>query len=432
MAKWSVCSVKQSEPERGPQHQPKMSPTSNWYNAIAHVDADCFFASCELMRRPDLKGQAVCVLSSQDACVVAKTYDAKALGIKTGMPVWDAKKLMPQAHYLSADFRFYGQLSEKMFSILRRYSPDVEVYSIDEAFIDMNGIRSMWKMSYRQIADHIRQTVYQEVGITVSVGISTTRILAKIASEMNKPNGSTIIPGRRISRFLRDVPIGDVPGIGRSRQQLMKKMQIHTAYDFTNSPIARIDDALGKVGVDLWHELSGVPVYPLQLHTPMPKNIARTASLGTVTTNRKIIEAHISYHTTRIITELVRQHLTTSMITVFLRHKSFEAVGDKTRITATNEFSTINHVVKTLLANIFTQGNPYRACGVIASNIQPYAQQGELFAADSTSKQLALMRIMDEINNRYGLQSLKPAHALVKAKSQVRFQYPVLNYAIKY
>src|SRR3989337_4258556 len=100
---------------------------SNWPNSIAHVDSDCFYASCEQLRRPDLKGQPLCVLSSQDACVVAKTYDAKAAGIKTGMPVWEAKKLMPTATFVSADFGYYGQVSDQLFTILRRYSPDIEI-----------------------------------------------------------------------------------------------------------------------------------------------------------------------------------------------------------------------------------------------------------------------------------------------------------------
>ena len=403
-----------------------MIHVSNWYNAIAHVDADCFFASCELVRRPDLKGQPVCVLSSQDACIVAKTYDAKAIGIKTGMPVWEAKKLMPQAHYISADFRFYGQLSEKMFSILHRYSPDIEVYSIDEGFIDMNGIRTMQRKTFREIADHIRRTVFQELGITVSIGISTTRILAKIASEMNKPNGSTIIPGRRISNFLREVPIGDVPGIGKNRQHMMKKMNIKTAHDFACTPMERIDFTLGKAGMDLWHELNGVPVYPLALEPTMPKSIARTASLGLVTRDKRLIQSHLSYHTTRVITALVQQHLTTSTITVFLRLKSFDAVADKVRITATNEFKTLNHIVATLFKKLFVAGNEYRACGVIASAIQPDTQQGDLFsAALNTNSQTSLIEVMGDINHRFGAQMMRPATALNKSKQQRSFKYPV-------
>jgi len=400
---------------------------SNWYNAIAHVDADCFFAACELTRRPDLKGQPVCVLSSQDACVVAKTYDAKAIGIKTGMPIWDAKKLMPDAHYLSADFRYYGLISDKMFSILRRYSPDIEVYSIDEGFIDMNGIRSMWGKSYQGIADHIRESIYQEVGITVSVGISTTRTLAKITSEMNKPNGSTIIPGRRISNFLREVPIGDVPGIGRSRQQLMRKLNIYTAYDFANTPEERIDFTLGKVGVDLWHELNGTPVFELDLNPPMPKSIARTASLGAVTSNKVLIGSHITYHTTRVVTELVRQNLTTSFIGVFLRLKSFESVGRNVRISPTNDYSRINHIVKKIFNHILKSDVEYRACGVVVSSIQPDAQQGNLFSSVQTSKQLTLTKVMTEINSRFGNQTIRPTSALKKEQPKVNFRYPLFR-----
>jgi len=405
-----------------------MRHTSNWYNAIAHVDADCFFASCELVRRPDLKGQPVCVLSSQDACVVAKTYDAKAVGITTGMPIWEAKKLMPQANFLSADFLFYGQLSEKMFSIFRRYSPDIEIYSIDEGFIDMNGIRTMHRKTFREIADHIRQTVLSEIGITVSVGISTTRILAKVASEMNKPNGSTIIPGRRIDRFLREVPIGDVPGIGRSRQHIMQKLRIKTAYDFVSTPVERIDFVLGKVGVDLWNELNGTPVYALELKPSMPKGIARIASLGVVTTNKLLIKSHISYHTTRIVTELVRQSLTTSSIAVFLRLKSFDSVGEKVRITPTNEFQCLNQVVTKLFERIFVAGCEYRACGVIAANIQPDVKQGDLFAPSVNFYQGATaVQVMNDINDRFGAQVLRPAMALRKPKQKVRFKYPVLR-----
>ncbi len=405
-----------------------MKHSSDWYNAIAHVDADCFFASCELIRRPDLKGEPVCVLSSQDACVVAKTYDAKAAGITTGMPVWEAKKLLPTAHFLSADFHFYGQISAKMFSILHRYSPDIESYSIDEGFIDMNGIRSMWRMSFRELADHIRQSVYVEVGITVSVGISTTRILAKVASEMNKPNGSTVIPGRRIARFLHDIPIGSVPGIGSNRRQLLSKQRINTAYDFCSTSKERIDNILGKAGVDLWQELNGQPVFRLELHPPQPKSISRTASLGQVTRDGALIHQHLIFHATRITTELVRQQLTTSAITVFLRLKSFEAVNRSVTISATCDFSRINSIVITLFNQLFEPGHEYRACGIVAHKLHNNPLQGELFnnVAD-TGKQLELVRVINTINRKYGAQTIKATAALQKSRQPRRFVYPVLN-----
>ena len=194
---------------------------SDWPNAVAHVDADCFFAACELARSPKLRGRPVCVMSSQDACIVAKTYDAKAVGIRTGMPVWEAKKLLPRAVYLPADFAYYGQVSDKLFAILSRFTPEVEVYSIDEAFLGLNGIRSLWRKSFAEIADTIRTAIKSEAGITASIGISVTKTLAKIASDIHKPDGTMLVPGREIQSFLAGVEIKDIPGIGGNRRALL-------------------------------------------------------------------------------------------------------------------------------------------------------------------------------------------------------------------
>jgi len=300
-----------------------MRPASNWHNAVAHVDADAFYASCEAIRHPELKGRPICVLSNQNAFVVAKSYDAKAKGITTGMSVYDARKLVPEAAYLPPDFRYYGQISNKMFSILKRYSPDIEVYSIDEGFLDMNGIRMLWHQGYRQIADDIRESVKREIGITVSVGISNTKTLAKMASESNKPDGSTIVPGKRIDRFLADIPVEDVPGIGRSRMALLHKFRIRTAGEFAGTDECLIRKLLGRHGLTLWHELSGQPVLPVETEPPLPKSISRTASLGEITTDRRIIAAHLSRHTMRLISELVGKHLLAHRTSVFLTLKSF-------------------------------------------------------------------------------------------------------------
>ena len=404
-----------------------MAHTSDWYNAIAHIDADCFFAACELTRRPDLRGRPLCVLSSQDACIVAKTYDAKAAGIKTGMPVWEAKRLLPQAIYLPGDFRFYGQMSAGMFAILRRYSPAVEIYSIDEAFIDMNGIRSLWRMGFTQLADDIRRQVRSETGLSVSVGIAPTKTLAKIASEKNKPDGSTVVPGRRIRCFLADILLADVPGIGRNRQALLQKFGIETALDYCSADRAHIHHLLGKAGDDLWQELNGHPIFGLELAAPMPKSVARTASLGQVTGERALIASHLSYHATRVVTELVRQGLTASTLSVFLRLKSFEAVAKRVRMQPNSDFNRFNGVVKSALAELFDPGQKYRACGVVASGLHADAGQGDLFATAGAGRQLQLIRTMDEINRKYGAQTLKPAQSVQRSRRGIRFHYPVIT-----
>ena len=125
-----------------------MLPFSNWPNAVAHVDCDAFYASCERARNPDLRNKPVCVLSNQDAFIVASTYDAKAVGIKVGTPIHEARKLLPNAVFIPADFHYYGQVSDQVFAILCRFSPEIEIYSIDEAFLGLNGLRSLHRKSF--------------------------------------------------------------------------------------------------------------------------------------------------------------------------------------------------------------------------------------------------------------------------------------------
>lgn len=408
---------------------------SSWPNAIAHVDADCFYASCEQLRRPDLKGQPICVLSSQDACVVAKTYDAKAAGITTGMPAWEARKLLPKANYLAADFRYYGQISDKLFSVLRRYSPVVEEYSIDEGFIDMNGLRSLHRKPYQAIADEIRDTIRHEVGITVSVGISVTRTLAKMASEYNKPDGTTIVAGRRIHDFLERIGVRDIPGIGGNRQALLNKFCINTAADFVDTPELEIRRLLGKAGIELWHELNGTPIYKVETEARLPKSVARTASMGEVTQDRQIIYAHLLNHAMRLSRELITKRLTAGQLAVFLTLKSF----DKQAITSKLPYASADYFLLAkeagwALDRLYNPACHYRACGLIATGIK----QRETGAFDlfqmaerqQEERHIRLLETMHAINHKHGDNVLTICGAMQKRRARGamgRFVYPVLE-----
>jgi len=405
---------------------------SNWPNAIAHVDADCFFASCELMRHPELSGSPVCVLSSQDACVVAKTYDAKAVGIKTGMPVWEAKKVLPNATYLSADFYFYGLISEKMFSILRRYSPDIEVYSIDEGFMDLNGLRLLWRKGFEELAHDIRRTIHQEVGITVSIGVSVTRTLAKMASEYNKPNGVTMVPGKMTEQFLERVSLSDIPGIGRNREALLAKFRIYSPVAFVKTNQHMIQRLLGKAGTDLWHELQGVPTIPLELYAKLPKSIARTASLGQVTSEKRIIYSHLVHHSVRLTTELVTKRLLVKQLKVFLRLKSFNSVSSKIELNfPTNNYFNLSRYIHNAMDELYHSDEKYRACGVIAGKISREEEsQPDLFGhMKRDAKQASLFLIVDDINKRYGMGTVGMAAAkkISNKRKFPRFIYPLIQ-----
>jgi len=410
-----------------------MRPASNWHNAVAHVDADAFYASCEAVRHPELTGRPICVLSNQNAFVVAKSYDAKAKGITTGMPVYDARKLAPEAACLPPDFRYYGQISGKMFSILSRYSPDIEIYSIDEGFMDLNGIRTLWRRGYRQIADSIRQSVKREIGITVSVGIANTKTLAKMASERNKPDGTTVVPGKRIERFLTGIPVEDIPGIGRNRMALLHKFGIRTAGAFAGAEEGLIRKLLGRHGLTLWHELNGQPVLPVETEPPLPKSVARTASMGEITTDKRIIAAHLSRHTMRLISELAGKHLLAHRISVFLTLKSFEQASMEIKLDyPTNSLRRISAAVRQAFGALYRADEPYRGCGIVASHLSCEASATEdLFGfMREDIRQAKLMLTVNEINEAHGKYTVAPASTLPIRKAsndRVRFQYPLLR-----
>jgi len=405
---------------------------SNWPNAIAHIDCDAFYASCEAVRHPELKGRPICVLSSQNAIVVAKSYDAKALGISTGMPVWEARKVAPQAVFLAADFRYYGQMSDKLFTILRTFSPDIEIYSIDEGFMDMNGIRLLWRKSFQQLADEIRQSVSRATGITVSVGIANTRTLAKMASEANKPDGTTVVPGQRIEAFLNKIGVADIPGIGRNRAALLHKFDIRTALQFTNLDDGLMHRLLGRHGMQLKHELSGRSVLPLIFKPVLPKGIARTASMGETTDDRDVVMAHLSWHVMRLVSDLVAKHLLIRRLYLFLTLASFERCGMNLPLEVpTNSLKRLMHAVKSGLSRLFRTGQQYRGCGIVATQISyERTVSNDLFGLMlEDSRQATLMLTVNAINRKYGNRTLSlAAVSRIKPKSaQPRFHYPVLT-----
>lgn len=415
---------------------------SDWPGAIAHIDADCFFAACERLRRPDLAGRPVCVLSSQDACIVAKTYDAKAVGITTGMPVWEARKLMPEAVYLPADFRFYGLLSGKVFAILRRFSPTVEAYSIDEGFVDLDGLRSYWRMGYGEMGDAMRRTIRQETGLTVSVGVSVTRTLAKMASEANKPDGLSVVSGRHIAEFLSGQATQDIPGIGRRRAALLAKFGITTALEFARAPEAQVQRLLGRGGLDLWRELNGTSLFGVEPGASLPKSMARTASLGMRSDDIRLVRAHLSHHCFRLGMDMVARGIKARRLAVQLRLGNFEhlAVGERLEH-ATQHLNLMQRTTTRLLHRLWRPGMEVGACGIVATEITPDGQaQGELFAAEGDVRgygvgreaaDLPLWQAMQEMRSRFGNGIIRPANTLLRqvpaARQGRRFGYPLIT-----
>jgi len=190
--------------------------------ALLHIDGDAFFASCEQAHDPQLKGKPV-VTGKERGITASMSYEAKARGVTRGMRLFEVKRLCPEAIILPSDYETYSLLSQRLFAIVRRFTPEVEQYSIDEVFADLTGLRRPLRMSYEQMAATIKHELDTELGFTFSVGLAPNKVLAKIASKWQKPSGLTTIPGHDIHLFLRDLPVDKVWGIGSNTAALLQK-----------------------------------------------------------------------------------------------------------------------------------------------------------------------------------------------------------------
>jgi DNA polymerase-4 len=197
----------------------------SWPRAILHLDADAFFASCEQAVHPQLRGKPV-ITGKERGIVAAASYEAKNRGVQRGMRLFEARKVCPDVITVPSDYETYSLFSVRMFEILRRFSPDTEEYSIDEAFVDLTGLRRSFHCSYAMIAGMIQETVEKELGITVSVGVSLSKVLAKAGSKYDKPHGLTVMPGRDIHRYLETLPVEKVWGIGPNTTAFLRKFGI--------------------------------------------------------------------------------------------------------------------------------------------------------------------------------------------------------------
>lgn len=249
---------------------------------IGHIDADCFYVSCERIRDKRLIGVPTGVLGNQGACVIARSYEMKARGVTVGMPIWKAKKLCPDGIYIKRDFRWYGVISERMRAIFSEFSDVVEFYSIDESFIDFG-----WKTVYpklitdwQQSIDAIQKRILDEVGVPVSIGISFTRTLAKLFSDFNKPLGATVILDHEsLQKILPQVPIEETSGIGRRLSKRLHALNIHSCADYIAAGREKIKRFLHKPGEELWYELQGKSIFQIRSTTPFPKSISRGGSI---------------------------------------------------------------------------------------------------------------------------------------------------------
>ncbi|MCC7473854.1 MAG: nucleotidyltransferase [Pirellulales bacterium] len=265
---------------------------------IGHVDADCFYVSAERVRFPHLRGMPVGVLGNHGACIIAKSYEMKAAGVKTGTPIWEAVPLCPQGVYLKRDFTWYEVLSRKMLAIVQAASPRVEFYSIDEQFY----LARDWTLD---TARRLQSEILQRVGVPVSIGIAPTKTLAKLISDTSKPFGCGIVLDQHDRQeLLAGRPITDVSGIAKRNAARLAEHGITTCDQFAAADRAFIRWLLTKTGEDLWWELNGISVLPIQMKRPEHKFISRGGSIGAASRDPARVRAFVVRNIERLVEAL--------------------------------------------------------------------------------------------------------------------------------
>ncbi len=374
---------------------------------IALVDCDSFFVSCEQKANPELKGKPVCVLSNKDGCVISRSREAKKMGITMGMPYFMAKKDYPKAIYVSSRHDFYGEVSKEVMAVLNEFSPDVEVYSVDEAFIDLTGLRRLYKRNYYDLALYIKEVIKERVDIPVSIGVSSSKSLAKLASDKakNSDDGIYVIGSRKIISELKHTDISEIWGIGRNLTALMHKNGILNAYELVSQTDGWIDKKIGIRGLEMKHELLGECVSPVVNGVKLPKSIQKTSAFGKFTSDLTYIKNALNYHIHRACAKLRRIDARCSTVSVMLRTKDFRVFYEKrVLVNSTCYEMEISDIAFELLEKIYNPNILYRSTGIILDNISYNSgEQLFLFAnSDLDEKKDRLAKCIDKLENKFG------------------------------
>ena len=381
---------------------------------IALVDCNAFYVSCECLFRPDLWNKPVGVLSNNDGCFIARNNALKALGVKMGTPLFQVADLVKQhhVHLFSANFPLYADLSSRIMSLLETFSPSTEIYSIDEAFLDLTGICEQDPISY---GISIKRAIQQNIGIPVCVGIGPTKTLAKLANfaakKWPKTNGVVDLscPQRR-ERLMRRLPVNEVWGIGSRLTQQLAQVGITTVWALAQQPAQRMQAQFSVVLARTVMELNGISCLELAEIAPDKQEIMCSRSFKRPLDNLKELSEALAEFCSRAAEKLRAQDSTADCLSVFIRTNPFNPQEPQYQRSATLKLATgtqdtrrLINAAKQLLQGIYKEGYRYHKCGVQLSGIHPniILGQTDLFVHPKSSKERELMACFDKINHRF-------------------------------
>ena len=400
---------------------------------VALVDVNNFYVSCERVFCPALRGQPVIVLSNNDGCVVARSDEAKALQIGMGQPVFEIRELIRKnrVQVFSSNYALYGDMSARVMNTLRQFAPSLEVYSVDESFLDFSG---MQRFDLAAHALNIRQTVWRWVGVPVCVGVAPTKVLAKVANRLakkDKAGEGVRILANNWESDLKTIEVNDVWGIGRQYAKLLNKYGVHTAYDLTQANDAWVRKHLTVVGLRIKKELEGEPCISIETDIPNKKNIGTTRTFRNPLTTQNELGEALADFAARCGEKLRRQQSSAAMLTAYIQTNHL-AVGEGqysrsftvTFTTPTNSTLQLVNAAKFALDKIFRDGYRYKRAGVLLGELlQPNTGgQISLFDHIDHAKHDRLMAALDTVNTRFGRNTVRTAAQTIGGSARLTQQ----------
>lgn len=384
----------------------------------ALVDCNNFYASCERVFRPDLNGKPIVVLSNNDGCIIARSNEAKAVGIPMGAPAFEQKAVFAKhnVQVFSANFALYGDMSHRVFSILQEYAPQSEIYSIDEIFLRFDGLKLLSLHTYGL---EMRRKVLKWTGIPVSVGIAATKSLAKVANRIAKKfpvetGGSYVIDNeeKRI-KALKWLAVEDVWGIGRQHAKRLKTLGVRSAFDFTQLSDAWVRGHMSVVGLRLKQDLCGSPVIELEA-VQAKKTIATTRTFERNYTSKSDIKERVVSFAVVCAEKLRKQNSCCNSLMLFLttnwNRKDLPQYSRNTVVKlpfASNSSIELARFAEQALDKIFAGGYAYKKAGVIVMDLVSQQQVQQTLFDNSNPKHRSLMEVIDKLNAKHGQQKVR-------------------------
>jgi DNA polymerase-4 len=378
------------------------------HSSILHVDMDAFFVSVELLERPDLRGKPVVVGGRPDqrGVVSAASYEARKFGIHSAMPLRTAGRLCPHAVFLDGHHEKYSEWSDHIASILAKFSPIVEMVSVDEAYLDLSGTERLHGPPFAA-ADKLLRTITRQTGLPCSGGLATTRLTAKVASDQGKPRGLVWVAPGMEACFLAPLPIRKIPGIGEVTERALRALGIETVEQLASHSQQKLEIIFGQWGTALYRKARGGDAYEFLIDAE-PKSISHNHTFGEDTSNVAEMETMLSHLSQKACKRLREAGLSTRTLTLTIRYAGFETY---TRSKTLTEPAQLDTDIFAVFLNLFRQHRDpkrkVRLLGVALSGLSHGAQQLDLLESDRREKLEKLTKATDQLRDKFGFTSVQ-------------------------